>query len=349
MSGGTATVVVAQEGRRPLRVVVDGRLDVGRECDGLLLADERVSRLHLRLDVVDERIVVSDLGSSNGTFLDGTRLDAPSVLSPGSTICLGSTSIRLATNGHPPNHAEPSRLTLVGTADGRRPPLRPVEAGGWRTGIDVVASAVARERALLERMGDDGDDTVTILFSDIEGSTERAVSLGDERWYELLRSHNRRVSTAIGAGGGRVVKQQGDGHLATFPSARRAVLTAARIQQDLTRHPLGNEGQRLRIRIGCHTGEVITDDDGDLFGRHVIIAARVADLAAGDEVLVSSIAHDITSPRGDLPYGDPRIVTLRGMTGTQTVHPLDWRAVDGAGPAGSPHRAPPPLPRSARR
>lgn len=90
-----ALIAVSQDGRTPLHVVVVDRLDVGRECDGLLLADQRVSRLHLRLELVDGRMVVADLGSSNGTFVDGLRVRAPVVLEPLSTITLGATSIRL--------------------------------------------------------------------------------------------------------------------------------------------------------------------------------------------------------------------------------------------------------------
>jgi pSer/pThr/pTyr-binding forkhead associated (FHA) protein len=88
-------IVVSQEGRTPLHVVVVGHLDIGRECDGLLVVDQRVSRLHLRLELVDGQMVVADLGSSNGTFLDGLRIRAPVVLEPYSTITLGTTSIRL--------------------------------------------------------------------------------------------------------------------------------------------------------------------------------------------------------------------------------------------------------------
>ncbi len=90
-----ALIAVSQDGRIPLHVVVVDRLDVGRECDGLLLADQRVSRLHLRLELVDGHMVVADLGSSNGTFVDGLRVRAPVVLEPLSTITLGATSIRL--------------------------------------------------------------------------------------------------------------------------------------------------------------------------------------------------------------------------------------------------------------
>jgi pSer/pThr/pTyr-binding forkhead associated (FHA) protein len=105
-------IVVTQQDRVPLQVLVEGRLDVGRECDGLLLADERVSRHHLRLEMVDGHMVVADLGSSNGTFVDGVRVRAPVVLGPHSTITLGSTSIRLQITGRLDDGAESGPVTL---------------------------------------------------------------------------------------------------------------------------------------------------------------------------------------------------------------------------------------------
>lgn len=91
-------VVISQLGRAPLRVQVVDRLDVGRDCDGLLLADERVSRQHLRLEIVDGELTVTDLGSSNGTFLDGVSVRGPIAVRSQSTVTLGSTSIRIATH-----------------------------------------------------------------------------------------------------------------------------------------------------------------------------------------------------------------------------------------------------------
>ncbi len=88
-------VVVSQPGRAPLHVLVVGQLEVGRECDGLLVTDHQVSRRHLRLELADGALVVADLGSSNGTYVDGIRLRAPMVLEASSTVTLGSTSIRL--------------------------------------------------------------------------------------------------------------------------------------------------------------------------------------------------------------------------------------------------------------
>ncbi len=86
-------VEVRQPGRHPLRLEVVDRLDIGRECDGLLIVDERVSRRHLRLESVVEGLQVTDLGSSNGTYLDGERLEGSAVIGPDTTLRIGSTSI----------------------------------------------------------------------------------------------------------------------------------------------------------------------------------------------------------------------------------------------------------------
>jgi len=74
-----------------------------------------------------------------------------------------------------------------------------------------------------------------------------------------------------------------------------------------------------------HTGEAIRQDSGDLFGRHVIIAARVGALAQGGEILVSSIVEEIAGARGDLFFGEPRIAELKGV-GERPVFPVVWQS-----------------------
>ncbi len=80
------------------------------------------------------------------------------------------------------------------------------------------------------------------------------------------------------------------------------------------------------MRIGMHTGEMVTDETGDLFGKHVIVAARIGDLAKGEEILVSSLVRAIAEPRGDMTFSSPRVVELRGIGGTETVWSVDWRS-----------------------
>ena len=160
------------------------------------------------------------------------------------------------------------------------------------TTIETLAAAVQEERPdLADATGADG--TVTIVFSDIEGSTELAVRLGDQKWLDLLRWHERVVENAVTREGGRVVKSLGDGHMLVFPSATRGLRTAIEIQRSL-REP--HDGEALRLRIGLHTGEVLQHAD-DLFGRTVIMAARVAAAARGAEILTSSGLFELTGRR----------------------------------------------------
>ena len=65
-------------------------------------------------------------------------------------------------------------------------------------------------------------------------------------------------------------------------------------------------------------------DDGDLFGRHVVMASRVADQAGGGEILVSSLVREILEPRGDVAFGEPRSATLKGLGGGHRLHPIVW-------------------------
>lgn len=309
----TPVVVVRQPGREPLYVEIHGRLELGRECDGLLLADPQVSRRHIELRADAGRVTVSDIGSTNGTVVDGRKITGPVELRPGVRAQLGGTTVELAETTDP-DYDE--RRTEIGETD-EHEDLR-------RTSIDVVASAATVEDWRATNHAAIGS-TTTIVFSDIESSTELATSLGDRPWYELLGRHNRMMRDQIARFRGTEIKSQGDGFMLTFPSARSGVLFSIAAQRSLDRQLRTPDGQVLRVRIGLHTGEAVADPDGDLFGRHVIVAARIANLAAGGEVLVSSIVHEITSSTGDLRFGPPRTVLLKGIPGEHIVHAVDWR------------------------
>lgn len=88
-------VEVSTPGRQALTVVLDARLVLGRDCDGLLVADPMVSRHHVELRLADDRVWLSDLGSANGTWIGDRRVDRPEVLTGGDSFTIGATSIRL--------------------------------------------------------------------------------------------------------------------------------------------------------------------------------------------------------------------------------------------------------------
>ena len=207
--------------------------------------------------------------------------------------------------------------------------MRPASAGpaGAReTSIDAVARSVRDTKGLLGTH--DFEGTITIVFSDIESSTERATSLGDTAWMQVLNRHNEIVRRNLRRWSGHEVKNQGDGFMLTFPGARRALRCMIATQQELDESERVDESGSVRIRVGVHTGEVISAGD-DIFGRHVMIAARVASQAAGREILVSSIVHEIASARGDLQFSEPRLATLKGIEGEHLLYPLEWEGFVG--------------------
>jgi class 3 adenylate cyclase/tetratricopeptide (TPR) repeat protein len=189
--------------------------------------------------------------------------------------------------------------------------------------IDLVAAAVSLERPDLSAHASP-EGTVTILFSDIEGSTAANERLGDRRWLEVLRAHNRIVRREVAAQRGFEVKCQGDGFMIAFGSARRAVLCAVGVQRALGEYAEAHPEEAVLVRIGLHTGEVVKEAE-DFFGTNVALAARIASVARGGEVLVSGLLKDLLQSSGDVEFGPAREVELKGISGSQRLHEIVWQ------------------------
>jgi class 3 adenylate cyclase len=173
-----------------------------------------------------------------------------------------------------------------------------------------------------------------MLFSDIEGSTAMTERLGDLRWVEVLRAHNAIVREQVAAHGGFEVKAEGDGFMLAFQSARRALQCAIGMQRAFAQRNQRVGAQLdapepIRVRIGLHAGEMIreADPDGqaDFFGRHVILASRVANEAQGGQILVSSLLKELTASAGDIEFSEGRAVELKGLAGQHHVYEVFWR------------------------
>jgi len=149
----------------------------------------------------------------------------------------------------------------------------------------------------------------TVLFTDIVGSTEKAATLGDQRWRDLLDNHHATIRRNLARFRGHEVKTTGDGFLATFDGPARGVRCTCAIAEEI--RPLG-----IEVRAGLHTGEceMIGNDVG---GIAVHIGARVAALAGASEVLVSSTVKDLVAGSG-LRFGDRGCQSLKGIPG-------EWR------------------------
>jgi class 3 adenylate cyclase len=153
----------------------------------------------------------------------------------------------------------------------------------------------------------------SILFTDIVDSTATAERLGDAGWRELLRQHNERLQFDVDRYRGRLIKWTGDGILALFDGAERAVRCAATASASA-------RGLGIEIRAGVHTGEV-ERIPGDVRGVAVHAASRIMSLAGAGEILVSGTTFDLLSGSG-LAFEDRGLVELKGMTGQRPIYAL---------------------------
>jgi class 3 adenylate cyclase len=149
---------------------------------------------------------------------------------------------------------------------------------------------------------------VTLLFTDVVGSTALAAMLGDTRWRELLSRHFEAARGELERYRGREVDTTGDGLLATFAAPAPALHCAVAILA-------AARAEGLQIRAGVHVGEVETVGN-DVRGVAVHEAARIMGEAGGDEILVSETARLFAGP--DLVFEDRGVRTLQGLDG-------EWR------------------------
>jgi class 3 adenylate cyclase/pimeloyl-ACP methyl ester carboxylesterase len=151
----------------------------------------------------------------------------------------------------------------------------------------------------------------TVLFTDIVSSTERAATLGDRKWKELLDSHDRVVRSALNQFRGREIKTTGDGFLAAFDGPGKAINCANTIREEARR--LG-----IEIRAGLHVGEVETRGE-DIGGIAVHVASRVMSNAAPGEILVSSTVKDLVIGAG-IEFEERGARELKGVPGTWNLY-----------------------------
>ena len=137
----------------------------------------------------------------------------------------------------------------------------------------------------------------TVMFTDIEGSTTLTYRLGDEAAQRLLREHNETVRRALDSYHGKEIKHTGDGIMASFFSASRAVGSALYIQQSFTKRNNINPEDAVRVRIGLNAGEPIAEGN-DLFGTSVQLARRICDRADAGQVLVSDVVRQLVAGKG---------------------------------------------------
>lgn len=160
---------------------------------------------------------------------------------------------------------------------------------------------------------------VTVVCTDIVGSTRMSDSLGDQRWRSVLQDHYALVRREASDHGGIEVKTRGDGMLLTFASPRRAVQFAVSFQSALAKERATDLDIALEARVGVHAGEV-ERDGADVVGRNVSLACRLCDAAAPGEVLASSVVADLADSASDLAFGPARELMLAGIERPVRAH-----------------------------
>ncbi len=185
----------------------------------------------------------------------------------------------------------------------------------WVVGDEPWVSVDFEAMRTYGKQGDVRDERIlaSIVFTDIVDSTRRASDLGASRWRDLVGEHNRKAAMAIDRHRGQLVMTTGDGVLAQFDGAERAVRGAAAIR-DAARD-LG-----LEIRAGVHTGEVQTVA-GDVRGIAVHTAARIMAAAGSGEVLVSATVMDLLDG-SELNFEDAGIHELKGLDRARQLYRL---------------------------
>jgi class 3 adenylate cyclase len=163
----------------------------------------------------------------------------------------------------------------------------------------------------------------TVLFTDVVNSTILTQSLGDEAALAVLGVHDTIVRDALSTSGGREIKHTGDGIMASFVSAAGAVRCAIQIQRELDKHAQANPQHPLKVRVGAAVGEPV-EQNNDLFGSTVQLAARLCGHAQPKQILVSNAIAELCIGKG-LSFEDLGEVTLKGFNSPVRAHAAAWR------------------------
>ena len=168
--------------------------------------------------------------------------------------------------------------------------------------------------------------TVTLMFTDLVGSTELLDDLGDDRAEQLRRLHFGLLREVALSHGGEEVKNLGDGLMVAFGSAMDASACAIGIQQAVARHNQREQTNQLSIRIGLHVGEPIRDED-DYFGTSVVVAKRLCDCAQGDQIFASDLVRLLIGGRGGYDFRPMGELALKGFSQPIGACELGWDPV----------------------
>jgi len=163
------------------------------------------------------------------------------------------------------------------------------------------------------------EGTVTIMFTDVEGSTSLLSARGFTESHEIMKAYEQIIDERVGEHAGRRIKNLGDGYMVSFGSSRHGVECALDIQKAIADYSKLNPQRKIKIRIGINTGEVV-EEAGDIFGAAVNVAARVAGKAKGGEILVSDVVRQLVGPVAEIKFDYRGHYKLKGFPDRWRLH-----------------------------
>ncbi len=163
----------------------------------------------------------------------------------------------------------------------------------------------------------------TVMFTDMVGSTDLTQARGDQGAQHVVRRHNAIVRSALAELAGKEIKHTGDGIMASFASAANGVEAAIVIQREIAEHNAKRADQPLHVRIGINAGEPIEEED-DIFGSTVQLAARVCAKCETDEILCTNVVRELSSGKG-FAFEAQGAQTLKGFKEPIPLYLIQWR------------------------
>ncbi len=162
---------------------------------------------------------------------------------------------------------------------------------------------------------------VTLFYSDVSGFTAMTERLGDSVVFDVMRQHIELLRSLAAQHAGREVEVRGDACLLAFESPDACIACAIAVHRALAEQRRAAAERAVAVRIGLHTGRPIAHQGG-LFGRDVILAARLADVCPTNAILASrSFSRRLRDARR---VGRERRVRLKGMREPETVARIYW-------------------------
>ncbi len=210
-------------------------------------------------------------------------------------------------------------------------------ASGDDSGVDTLKAALVGWNKPKQK--EDTTGPVTVMFTDMVGSTALTQSKGDAVAQQVVRAHNRITREALTDYAGREIKHTGDGIMASFSSTSNGVEAAIKIQRQVEAHNKANPDLPVHIKIGINAGEPIAEDD-DLFGTTVQLAARIVDKAQSEQIFVSEIVRGICAGK-PIKFTSRGGYEMKGFGEAINIYEVVWRQEEEQAetPAESPAKA----------